>query len=58
MVEAKKPLVILAIPAAGLVLFGLSDTAVSIADTSNSNNEVTGDSLAGVTIAMYTLPSQ
>jgi len=41
-VEAKKPLVILAIQFAELVLFGLSDSAISIADTSNSNNEVTG----------------
>jgi hypothetical protein len=42
-VEAKKPLVILAIPVAGLVLFGLSDSVIFIADTSNSNNEATSN---------------
>ena len=43
MVETKKPLVTLAIPAAGSILFGLSDSVISIADTSNSNNEVTSN---------------
>jgi beta-lactamase regulating signal transducer with metallopeptidase domain len=34
-------LVILAILLAGLILFRLSDTAISVADTVNFNNEVT-----------------
>jgi len=41
-VEAKKPLVILTILVSGPILSGLSDSVISIADTSNSNNEVTG----------------
>ena len=41
--EVKRPffLVILAILLAELVLFGLSDTAISIADTSVPNSEAT-----------------
>ncbi len=34
-------LVILAILLAGLVLFGLSDTSISVADTGTSNKEIT-----------------
>jgi len=53
-VEAKKPLVILAILVAGLILFGLTDTAVSIADTGTSN-QVTNNYSASttITITMY-----
>ena len=43
MVEAKEPLVITAILVSGPILFGLSDIVISIADTSNSNNEVTSN---------------
>ena len=58
MVEAKKPLVILAILVSGPILFGLSDSVISIADTSNSNNEVTSNETnnssasAAITISM------
>ena len=58
MVEAKKPLVILAILVSGPILFGLNDSVISIADTSNSNNEVTGNetsnSSASATIMITT----
>lgn len=54
MVEVNKPLVILAILAAGRVLFGLSDIDISIADTGTPNNEVIGNSSASITITMYT----
>ena len=54
--EAKKPLVILAILIAGLILFGLSDNVVSIADTDVPNNEITSsianNSSAGATITI------
>jgi hypothetical protein len=58
-VEAKKPLAILAIQAAGLVLFGLSDSVISIVDTSNSKSEVIGNSSASatITITMYAMAS-
>jgi hypothetical protein len=42
-VKVKKPLAILTIQAAGPILFGLSDSVISIVDTSNSNNEVTSN---------------
>ena len=50
----------------GLILFGLSDTVISIADTSVPDNEVTstvskvGNSSASavITITMYTLPDE
>lgn len=60
MVEAKKPLIILAILAAGRVLFGLSDIDISIADTSNSNNEITSNSSASatITITMYAVADE
>jgi hypothetical protein len=55
-VKAKKPLVILAILVAGLILFGLSDNVVSIADTDVPNNEITSsianNSSAGATITI------
>ena len=55
-------LVILAILLAGLTLFGLSDTAISIADTGVPNNETTSSiskasnssASATITITMYT----
>ena len=54
--KAKKPLVILAILVAGLILFGLSDNVVSIADTDVPNNEITSsianNSSAGATITI------
>lgn len=42
--EVKKPFLLatLAITLAGLVLFGLGDTAISITDTGIPDNEVTG----------------
>ena len=43
MVKAKKPLVTLATLVSGPILFGLNDSVISIADTSNSNNEVTSN---------------
>ena len=43
MVEATKPLVILTTLVSGPILFGPSDSVISIADTSNSNNEVTSN---------------
>ena len=43
MVEAKKPLVILAILVSGPILIGLSDSVISIADTGTPNNEVTSN---------------
>ena len=59
----KKPflLVILAIILAGLVLLGLSDTSISIADTGVPNNETTSSisktdnssASATITITMY-----
>jgi len=42
-VEAKKPLLILAIQVAGLVLSGLIDSVISIADTDIPNSEVTSN---------------
>lgn len=50
----------------GLVLFGLSDTRISIADTTVPNNEVTSSvskasnssARATITIMMYTLPNE
>lgn len=66
MVEAKRPLflIILAVMLAGLVLFGLSDTAVSTADAGIPDNEVTSSvskasnssASAVITITMYTMP--
>jgi len=60
-----KRLTVLVIPAillAGMILFGLSDTAISVADTSTSNSEVRGgmskagnsSASATITITMYT----
>jgi hypothetical protein len=58
-VEAKKPLIILTILVSGPILFGLSDSVISIADTSNSNNEVTSNetsnSSASATITMHAM---
>lgn len=59
-------LVITAILLAGLVLLGLSDTDISVADTGSPNNEVTtnirrasnSSSSASITITMYTLPNE
>ena len=64
----KKPF-LLATPAillAGLVLFGLSDTRISIADTGVPDNEVASSiskasnssSRATITTTVYTLPSE
>ena len=60
--KAVKRLVIsgtLAVILLGLILFGLGDTAISIADTGTSNNEVTSSvsnssASATITITMYT----
>lgn len=66
-VEVRKPfLVILAILFSGLVLLGLSDTGISIADTSVLNSEATSSvSKAGnpstsatITITMYTVTDE
>jgi len=59
-VEVNKPLVILAIPVAGSILFALSDSVISITDTGNPNNEVTGNSSASatITIAMYAVADE
>jgi hypothetical protein len=61
----RKPFVlaILAILLAGLILFARSDTAVSIADTNTSNNEVassTSNSSASatITITMYAVAGE
>jgi hypothetical protein len=46
-------LVLLAILLAGLILFGLNDAAISVADTGTPNNEVTssiGNSSTSATI--------
>jgi len=51
-VEAKKPLVILTILVSGPILFGLSDSVISVADTGNPNNEVTGNSSASAAITI------
>jgi len=55
-VEAKKPLIILATLITRLILFDVSDSVISIADTGNSNNEVTSNetnnSSAGTTITI------
>ena len=56
-VEVKKPffLVILATILAGLVLFRLGDTVISVADTGTPNNEVTSttsNSSASATITI------
>ncbi len=56
--------VTLAILLVGLVLLGLNDTRIAIADTSIPDNEVTGSvsktgnssASATITITMYTLP--
>jgi len=67
-VDVKKPF-LLATPAillAGLVLFGLSDTRISIADTGVPDNEVASSiskasnssSRATITTTVYTLPSE
>jgi hypothetical protein len=53
-VEAKKPLVTLAIQVAGPILFGLSDNVISIADTGTSNNELIGNPSASATILITT----
>jgi len=42
-VEAKNPLVITANLVSGPILFGLSDSVISVADTGNPNNEVTSN---------------
>lgn len=66
--DVKKPF-LLATPAillAGLVLFGLSDTRISIADTGVPDNEVASSiskasnssSRATITTTVYTLPSE
>ena len=65
-VEARKPLVITAILVVGLVLYGLSDTAFSTADTSVPNNEVTSNiskadnssASAAITITMYAVAGE
>ena len=44
MVEAKNPLVITANLVSGPILFGLSDSVISIADTGTSNNEIISSS--------------
>jgi len=56
-------LVTLVILLAGLIIFGLSDTSISIADTGTSNNEVTSttsnsSASALITITMYTLDDE
>jgi hypothetical protein len=51
-VEAKKHLVIPAIQISRQILIGLSDSVISIADTSIPNNEVTGNSSASATITI------
>jgi hypothetical protein len=66
--EVKKPplLAALAILLAGLILFELSDTSISFADTSAPNNEATSSiskasnssASATIMITMYTLPSE
>jgi hypothetical protein len=65
-VEAKKPflLVTLAILLAGLILLGLSDTSISIADTGIPDNEAASNepdnssATATITITMYSVASQ
>ena len=52
MVESKKPLAILAILVSEPIVFGLSDSVISIADTSNSNNEVTNNPSTSATITI------
>ena len=62
----KRPfvLVILAILLAGLILFGLSDTSFSIADTSIPDNAAisrvskASNSSASITITMYTVANE
>ena len=59
-------LIIVAIILVGAVLFGLSDTAISIADTGIPDNEVSSivskasnsSASASITITMYTLPDE
>ena len=59
-------LVILAVLMAGIVLLGLNDTGISVADTGIPNNEITasqteaGNSSASATIriTMYTMPNE
>jgi len=68
MVEAKRPLflIILAFMLAGLVLFGLSDTAVSTADTGVPNSDATSSvskasnssASATITITMFTVTDE
>jgi hypothetical protein len=41
--EAKTPLAIITILVSGPILFGLSDSVISIADTGTSNSEVTSN---------------
>ena len=52
MIEAKKLLGIPAILVSGPILFGLSDSVISIADKSNSKNEVAGKSSINATITI------
>lgn len=64
----KKPFLLatLAIILTGLVLFGLSDTSISIADTGVPNSEATSSvskasnssASATITITMYTMPNE
>ena len=64
----KRPflLIILAILLAGFILFGLIDTAISIADTSAPENEVTStiseaknsSASATITITMYAMAGE
>ena len=59
-------LVILAIILAGLVLFGWSDAAISVADTGTPNNEVTSSvskasnssASATITITVYAVANE
>jgi len=59
-------LTILAIILAGLILFSLSDVAISIADTGTPNNEVTSSvskasnssASATITITMYAVANE
>jgi hypothetical protein len=67
-VEVKKPFLLatLAILLAGLVLLGLSDTSISIADTSTPDNEITSSiskasnssASATIIITMYTVSDE
>ena len=67
--EAVKRLVIsvtLTVILLGLILFGLSDTAISIVDTSTPDDEVAGSvskarnssASATIVITMYTVPNE